>query len=102
MLLTIGGFILGALTTLAASALVQRYRAGLFRPGWPFWLALVFWYFWTVFGISFVSINLAGNHAQAAGLGAFLFLGVALLAGLFLARMVLRPAKPSPKARLSG
>lgn len=99
MLLTIGGFTLGVLTTLAALWLARRCRGGLFHPRWPFWLGLGVWYFWTVFGISFVFINLAGNHARAAGVGAFLFLGVALVAGLFLARLTLRPAKAAPAAR---
>jgi len=84
---TLGTFLAGALAVVLALWLARVLRSRGLERKWHLWLAAGAWYLWTVLGISFVFINMAGRHAQAASVGALLFFGVSVFVGVLLARI---------------
>ncbi|AFL99248.1 MULTISPECIES: hypothetical protein [Desulfitobacterium] len=80
-------FLLGVIATIGIQWLKPQIHK------WYMWLAFAVWFFWTLLGISFVRVNLSGNHVQAATVGAFLFFIISIAAGIYLARISgLKPA----------
>lgn len=88
-------FLLGAIAVIGVFWLLSFVRARDKQIKWQVWVSIAIWFLWTLAGISFVLINAAGKHAQAASTGAFIFFIVTIIAGVLLARVtgVLRTSK---------
>ncbi|MEW6621960.1 MAG: hypothetical protein AB1420_02310 [Bacillota bacterium] len=55
---------------------------------WYKWFGVITWYLWTIYGISFVYLNIVYHETRAATIGAFMFFVISIIGAILLARTI--------------